>query len=224
MKKTLLSLLIHGLSFASFAQTSAVSGLVKTQQNEAVGFAAVSINQSKDSTLVKADVADEHGTFKIGGIPDGRYFVRVSAVGQQMYSSAVFDVAGRDVTLPTISMLAEAKQLNEVKVSGSKPLIEVKNDRMIFNVEASINATGSNALDLLQRSPGVQVDRDENILVRGKTGVRIYIDGRPSPLAGKDLASTLKSMNLQTSRLLRLSPIHPPNSTRQATWVSSISV
>jgi iron complex outermembrane receptor protein len=195
MKKTLLSLLIHGLSFAGFAQTSTISGVVKNQQNEPVGFAAVSINQSKDSTLVKADVADEHGTFKIGGIPDGKYFVRASAVGQQMYQSAMFDVAGRDVNLPAISMVPEAKQLNEVKVTGTKPLIEVRNDRMIFNVEASINATGSNALDLLQRSPGVQVDRDENILVRGKTGVRIYIDGRPSPLAGKDLASTLKSMN-----------------------------
>jgi iron complex outermembrane receptor protein len=195
MKKTLLSLLIHGLSFAGFAQTSTISGVVKNQQNEPVGFAAVSINQSKDSTLVKADVADEHGTFKIGGIPDGKYFVRASAVGQQMYHSTMFDVAGRDVNLPAISMVPEAKQLNEVKVTGTKPLIEVRNDRMIFNVEASINATGSNALDLLQRSPGVQVDRDENILVRGKTGVRIYIDGRPSPLAGKDLASTLKSMN-----------------------------
>jgi outer membrane receptor protein involved in Fe transport len=195
MKKTLLILLILGLSFAGFAQISTVSGIVKNQQNETVGFAAVSINQSRDSTLVKADVADEHGAFKIGGIPDGKYFVRVSAVGQQLYQSAAFDVAGADVTLPAISMVPEAKQLNEVKVTGTKPLIEVKNDRMVFNVEASINATGSNALDLLQRSPGVQVDRDENIVVRGKTGVRIYIDGRPSPLAGKDLASTLKSMN-----------------------------
>lgn len=195
MKRTLLSLLIHGLSFAGFAQTFTVSGLVKNQQNEAVGFAAVSINQSKDSTLVKADVADEQGSFKISGIPDGKYFVRISAVGLQMYHSAEFNVANQDVILPAISMSPEAKQLNEVKVTGTKPLIEVKNDRMVFNVEASINATGSNALDLLQRSPGVQVDRDENILVRGKTGARIYIDGRPSPLAGKDLASTLKSMN-----------------------------
>ena len=160
MKKTLLSLLIHGLSFAAFAQTFTVSGLVKNQQNETVGFAAVSINQSKDSTLVKADVADEKGAFKIGTVPDGKYFVRISAVGQQMYHSAVFEVAGQDVTLPVILMAPEAKQLNEVKVTGSKPLIEVNNDRMVFNVEASINATGSNALDLLQRSPGVQVDRD----------------------------------------------------------------
>ncbi|ACT91616.1 TonB-dependent receptor [Dyadobacter fermentans] len=195
MKKTLLCLLLHAISFTSFAQTYSVSGHVGNQQKEPVGFAAVSVNLAKDSTLVKADVADVQGEFRIAGIPDGKYFVRVTAVGQQLYQSPTFEVAGQDVSLAAILMQAEANQLNEVKVTGSKPLIEVKNDRMVFNVEASINATGSNALDLLQRSPGVQVDREENILVRGKTGVRIYIDGRPSPLAGKDLASTLKSMN-----------------------------
>jgi hypothetical protein len=56
MKKILLYLLFHGLSFASFAQTFTVNGLVRNQQNEPIGFAAISINQSKDSTLVKADV------------------------------------------------------------------------------------------------------------------------------------------------------------------------
>lgn len=195
MKKTLLYLLIHGFSLTGFAQTFTVSGIVRNHQNEAIGFAAISINQAKDSSLVKADVADEHGSFKIANIPDGKYFLRISAVGQQMYHSDAFQVAGHDVRIPEIRMAPETRQLNEVKVTGTKPLIEVKNDRMVFNVEASINATGSNALELLQRSPGVQVDRDENILVRGKTGVRIYIDGRPSPLSGKDLASTLKSMN-----------------------------
>lgn len=195
MKKSLLSLLICTLSLTAFAQTHTVSGLVQNAQREPIGFAAVSVNRSTDSTLVKADVADEQGTFKIPGIPNGKYFLRISAVGQQLHQSLAFEVAGSDVAVPAIAMVAESKQLNEVKVTGTKPLIEVKNDRMVFNVEASINATGSTALDLLQRSPGVQVDRDENILVRGKTGVRIYIDGRPSPLAGKDLASTLKSMN-----------------------------
>lgn len=195
MKKALLYLLFAGFPFVGFAQNYTISGLVHNQQNEPVGFAAISINQSKDSTLVKADVADEKGIFKIAGIPDGSYFLRISAVGQKLFQSAVFQVAGQDVSFPTFQMEPEAKQLGEVKITGTKPLIEVKNDRLVFNVEGSINATGSNGLELLQRSPGVQVDKDENILVKGKTGVRIYIDGRPSPMSGRDLASTLKSMN-----------------------------
>ena len=74
-------------------------------------------------------------------------------------------------------------------------MIEVKADKTIFNVEASINATGSNALELLQKSPGIQVDTNENISMKGKTGVRIYIDGKMTQLDTKDLAAYLKSIN-----------------------------
>ena len=130
MKKTLLYLLIHGLSLNSFAQTFTVDGLVRNQQNEAIGFAAISVNQAKDSTLVKADVADEHGSFRIAGIPEGKYFLRISAVGQQMFHSDAFQVTDRDVSIHDIRMAPETRQLNEVKVTGTKPLIEVKNDRV----------------------------------------------------------------------------------------------
>ncbi|MCE7060047.1 TonB-dependent receptor [Dyadobacter sp. CY343] len=195
MKKILSITLLLLNATCAFSQSFHVGGSVKNQQDEPIPFAAVSINQSKDSSLVKADVADENGVFKIAGIPQGTYFLKISAVGVKTFQSPEFGVVDSDVTLSTYKLTSDTKQLNEVKVTAAKPLIEVKNDRLVFNVEASINSTGSNALELLQKSPGVQVDKDENILVKGKTGVRIYIDGRPSPMSGKDLASTLKSMN-----------------------------
>ena len=195
MKKILSITLLLLSATCAFSQSFHVGGSVKNQQDEPIPFAAVSINQSKDSSLVKADVADENGVFKIADIPQGTYFLKISAVGVKTFQSPEFGVVDSDVTLSTYKLTSDTKQLNEVKVTAAKPLIEVKNDRLVFNVEASINSTGSNALELLQKSPGVQVDKDENILVKGKTGVRIYIDGRPSPMSGKDLASTLKSMN-----------------------------
>ena len=74
-------------------------------------------------------------------------------------------------------------------------MIEVRADKTVFNVEASINATGSNALELLQKSPGIQVDNNENISMKGKSGVRGYVDGRMMQLDTKDLAAYLKSIN-----------------------------
>jgi iron complex outermembrane receptor protein len=195
MKKILSITLLLLNAACAFSQTFNVGGSVINQQDQPLSFAAVSVNQSKDSTLVKADIADENGAFKIAGIPQGTYFLKISAVGIKTFQSPEFGVVDSDVTLSPFKLVSDTKQLNEVKVTAAKPLIEVKSDRLIFNVESSINSTGSNALELLQKSPGVQVDRDENILVKGKTGVRIYIDGRPSPMSGKDLASTLKSMN-----------------------------
>lgn len=195
MKHLLPAVLILFASFYAHSQNFSVSGSIRSQQDEPVPFAAVSVNHSADSTLIKADVADDRGSFRISGIEPGKYFIRISSVGNKMFQSPAFSITDSDVSLPAFQLLAATQQLDEVKVTAAKPLIEVKNDRLVFNIEGSINATGSNALELLQKSPGVQVDKDENILVKGKTGVRIYIDGRPSPMSGKDLASTLKSMN-----------------------------
>jgi hypothetical protein len=74
-------------------------------------------------------------------------------------------------------------------------LLEVKADKMIVNVEGTINSVGSDALELLRKSPGVSVDKDDNLSLSGKNGVQVYIDGRPNPLSGQDLSSFLKSLN-----------------------------
>lgn len=94
----------------------------------------------------------------------------------------------------TQDSLPKADSLSTVTVIGRKPLVEVKPDKLVFNVENSINAIGGNGLEVLRKATGVVVDKDENILLSGKSGIRIYIDGRPSPLAGTDLTDYLKSL------------------------------
>ncbi len=78
---------------------------------------------------------------------------------------------------------------------AKKPLIEQKIDRTIVNVEASVTNVGSSALEVLEKSPGVTVDKDGNISLKGKSGVQVYIDGRPAYLSGADLANMLRSMS-----------------------------
>ncbi|MFD1817225.1 TonB-dependent receptor domain-containing protein [Pseudarcicella hirudinis] len=195
MKNLLLVILFTSMTGYVSAQTFTLKGLIKNQMNEGVPFATIAVLRTIDSTLLKADIAAENGGFKLAGIPKGKYYLRITAVGYKTFKSPVVEIIDNDIEFEAFTLQSTDQQLAEVKVVASKPLIEVKQDKIIFNVESSINATGSNALELLQKSPGVQVDKDENILVKGKTGVRIYIDGRPSPMSGKDLASTLKSMN-----------------------------
>ncbi|MFM9577824.1 hypothetical protein, partial [Streptomyces turgidiscabies] len=82
----------------------------------------------------------------------------------------------------------------DVTVVSKKPMIEVKADKIVFNVENSITATGSNVLELLQKSPGIQVDNNDNISMKGKTGTKIYIDGKLVQLDSKNLADFLKTL------------------------------
>ena len=93
-------------------------------------------------------------------------------------------------------------------------MVEVKADRTILNVEGTINATGNDALELLRKSPGVTIDKDDNISLSGKNGVQVYIDGKPTPLTGTDLANYLKS--LQSSQIESIELITNPSAKYEA--------
>ena len=101
-----------------------------------------------------------------------------------------------------------------VTVTSEKPMIEVRADKMIVNVEGTMNAVGNDALELLRKSPGVTVDKDDNISLAGKNGVQVYIDGKPSPLTGTDLTSYLKSM--QSAQIESIEIITNPSAKYEA--------
>jgi iron complex outermembrane recepter protein len=99
------------------------------------------------------------------------------------------------VQVPAISLVPASKDLAAVTVASKRPLIEQKIDRTIVNVEASITNIGTSALEVLEKAPGVTVDRDGNISLKGKEGVLVMVDGRPTQLSGADLANLLRNMN-----------------------------
>ncbi len=184
----LLGLFILSVSFLN-AQT--ISGTVKDDQDKALAGATVSLLKTTDSAIVKLTAVDRDGKFFFLA-ENGNYLVSVSNVGYETVYSAPFDVAG-DVTVPSFVLQKAATNLQGVTVTAQKPIIEVKADKTILNVEGTINAVGNDALELLRKAPGVMIDKDDNISLAGKNGVAIYIDGKPSPLSGSDLANFLKS-------------------------------
>ena len=185
------------ISMGSMAQgPGKVGGLVTNPKNTALESVTVSLLHAKDSSLAKASVTDATGKFEIPVYRAGDYLLSYGLLGYEKKYSKVFTVKeGESVTVNTESLAIAAVKLQGVTVNSKKPMIEVKADKTVFNVEASINATGSNALELLQKSPGIQVDNNDNISMKGKTGVKVYVDGKMMQLDTKDLAAYLKSIN-----------------------------
>lgn len=181
---------------ASVLQAQKITGNVKDEQGKGLDKTTVSLLNAKDSSVAKLAVTADNGKFSITPDKPGSYLLGTSHVGYNNYYSKVFEVSGGgDLNLGDISMQKAGSSLAGVTVTSKKPMVEVKADKTILNVEGTINATGNDALELLRKSPGVLVDKDDNISLAGKNGVRIYIDGKPSPLAGADLANYLKSLN-----------------------------
>lgn len=199
MRKILVLLTALSLTIISQAQlkNGKVSGTVIDGNTKTIEAATITLLRATDSSVAKISVADKTGHYAFEGVAEGRYMVSITAVGHNKGFSETFEIspANNAIVLKTIELVPAVKSIGGVTVTAKKPLIEQKLDRTIVNVESSITAVGGSALEVLEKSPGVTVDKDGNISLKGKQGVVIMIDGRPSYLGGADLASLLRSMS-----------------------------
>ncbi len=203
MKKQLqlLFLLVLFYSATAFSQSdithNIISGRVQDSKGKALAGTTVELLRAKDSLLIKAGITNNDGYFEINTKANLPFILSYDLIGFEKKYSPVFTLTeNKDFKAATVSLVLSPKKLEDVTVTSvHKPLIEVKADKLVFNVENSINSTGSDALELLQKSPGVQVDNNDNISMKGKSGVKIYVDGKKLELDTKDIASYLRSIN-----------------------------
>ncbi len=183
--------------FTTLAQQgNKIIGSVVDNANKPLQSVTISLLNASDSSLVKMSLSNAEGKFEITTNHTGKLLVSYFQVGFKNTYSEVFIINKEDIfTVKPMVLKAADNQLQGVTVTSKKPMIEVRADKTIFNVEASINATGSNAYELLQKSPGVTIDNNDNISMKGKTGVKVYVDGKIMQLDTKDLSAYLKSIN-----------------------------
>ena len=203
-----------------FAQNSLRFQLKDSNQQD-LPFASAFLKKLPDSTLYKGFLTDENGLGKINKIPAGNYFLLIQSTGlvpQKVSLPTLTDESNIDLGVITLASLS--RELAEVEVRATKPFIEKKLDKTIVNVENSAMAAGNTTMELLERSPGVIVDKDGNISLRGKSGASIMIDGKLSYLSGNDLANYLR--NLPADQISTLEIMTNPSSRYDAAGTGGI--
>jgi len=183
------------LTFAQ-AQTppSRIYGRVLDADGKNIEFATAAL--LKDSVLVKTTFTEKDGLFSFDKLGYGKYLIKVSVVGSPIYQTDTLVLTANSavINLADIKIKAGATNLKEVNVSGQKAFVERKIDRTVVNVDALISNAGITAMDVLSKSPGVNVDQNGVISLKGKSGVAIFIDDKPTYLSGADLDNYLRSL------------------------------
>jgi outer membrane receptor protein involved in Fe transport len=181
---------------ATFAQKiNKLSGKVVDEKGQALPFAIVRVLNSPDTTIVKSGSTNVDGEFIFDQLKDGNYRLAISMMGYKTKKTAAFALTA-DLKMTSIIIEGDAKQLKEVSVQGRKPYIEHQIDKTVLNVENSIVSSGSTALEVLEKAPGVQVDRQsEQIKLNNKSGVTVMIDGKTNFLSGADITTLLSNMS-----------------------------
>ena len=175
------------------SKTNDIRGLLTDQQKRPVEYANVVLLNAVDSSLVKVSLTDEAGKFSFEGIMQGKYVLLIEQIGYKKYTLPL-TMSNVVIEIPEIRLEGSTVKLNEATIIAQKPLIEHRIDRTVINVENSLINTGSTLLEILKRSPGVTVDNDGNISLKGKQGVLVMIDGKQTYLTASDLSNMLKSM------------------------------
>ena len=190
---------------------SSIRGSVSDGTGQPLAGTSMLLYKSTDSTLVKGSVTTKEGTFHFDNLSSDRYYILASFSGFKDAYSGDFNVNGYDnITLPKLKISQKITGLEAVRVTVKKPMFEQKIDRMVINVANSITNTGSTALEVLMRSPGVTVNQQNNTLsMNGKDGVVMILNGkvnRMPPEAMLQMLAGMSSSNIEKIELITTPP------------------
>ncbi len=176
-------------------QTNDAPDFVLTVLNERSEPANVAtVELLKDNKLVKAAITDTKGIARFEKIAGGVYTFSVSHNGYQSQTTSAYYFPSA-VNTDTLILKTLSSTLQEVSVTARKPFIQHKQGKVILNVDAAITNVGSTVLEVLEKSPGVTVDRNGGIALQGKAGVLVLIDDKQTYLSGAELNNLLSSMS-----------------------------
>lgn len=159
-----------------------------------------------DSALVKADISNAMGICEFEAIAPGIYYIRAELLGYKLAGNAAIAIPETSTVgfEAALVMEHEANTLAGVQVQSRKVLVEKKSDRVVLNVENSIVGSGNSALDLIKLAPGVRIDKSDNVLVNGKKGVFLLIDGKQTYFTEDQLSNFLKNTPSETIAQIEL--------------------
>ena len=191
-----------------------ISAVVFNEKETPLAFANVLLLKASDTSLVKGAITENDGLFRIDDVNDGTYLLKISLIGFQTYRSAVFEVKNKKPIkeLGKMVIKEDVALLETVDVVAKKPLFEQKIDRMLINVENSITAAGATALEILERSPGVVVNRQNNtVAMTGKEGVIVMMNGKINRMPISAVVQLLAGMPSNNIKRIELITTPPAN-------------
>lgn len=175
-------------------QKNQIGGKITGTDRLPIPYATVVLRKASEPGILKTISTDNLGNYKFSLPENGAYLLDISAIGTQKKTVSITVTNQDDTLLEDIILSDQAGNLKEVTVVGKKAFIEQKLDKTVVNVGSLISNNGANALEVLEKSPGVVIDGNGNISFKGKPGVTIFMDGKPTYLSGSNLANYLKSI------------------------------
>ena len=193
MKKLLLSFVIALIATSSvFAQSNVSGKIIDESNNQGVPFVNVGLFRVVDSAFVSGAASDDKGVFKLQAVPNGEMLLKISAIGYELFEKPVTVKGNTD--LGTMKLTAGTTRLDEVVVTEKRPMFLVEGEKTMYNVAEDPSIQTGTLSDALQNAPGVEVDVEGNITLRGTSSVEVWINDKPSHLSAENLKTYIQQL------------------------------
>ena len=188
--------------------TFTVMGVLRdAKTGEFMPYVNLAVLDSVDNEFVKGGISNMEGVFEINGVPQGAFVLRVSAIGYENYLHP-FHVTN-NTNLGTLRINPGVTALGEVTVAAERPLYAMEGEKLIYNVSEDPSIQTGTTEDALQNAPGVEVDVEGNITLRGVSSVEIWVNDKPSKLTEENLKTYLQT--LPANAIARIETITNPS-------------
>ena len=192
MKKTLLILSLLFLNIQLFSQNNVSGILVDSLNNERLPYVNVGMMRAVDSVFVAGTSSNEEGYFKLEHIPDGKYVFFVSSIGYESIKKTLN--VDTNLDMGVVKMKSGSTRLDDIVIVEKRPLFSNEGEKTLYNVSEDPSVQTGTVSDALQNAPGVEVDVEGNVTLRGVSSVDIWINGQPSNLNAENLKTYLQQM------------------------------
>ena len=193
MKKLILSFLVMmALSPMVIAQSTITGKIIDDATNQGVPFVNVGLFRQADSIFVSGTASDEKGAFTLQMVPKGEMLLKISAIGYELFEMPVTVKGNQD--LGTLKLTAGTTRLDEVVVTEKRPLFAVEGEKTMYNVAEDPSIQTGTLSDALQNAPGVSVDVEGNISLRGTSSVEVWINDKPSHMSDENLKTYIQQL------------------------------
>ena len=195
MKRFIIFFLLCLCAYTGWAQGIVKGKILDRQKSEPLGFVNIKVTEQGSDKFVGGGITDAGGNFNVTGLKDGKYTLTLTFMGYKDVTRQ-FEItpAKREVQFKLLYMAEDAKQLNEVTVTGQRATMKLEVDRKSFDVGQLISNAGQSASDVLDNVPSIEVDNDGNVSLRGNSSVEVWINGKASGLTSDNRAQILQQL------------------------------
>ena len=191
-KLVFLSLIIIAFSSTAFAQNKITGTIVEEANGKGIPFVNVGLFRQADSVFVSGAASDDKGKFELQAVPNGDYRLQVSAIGFESFEQDLSVKGNQD--LGQLKLKEGSTKLNEVTIIEKRPLFAVEGEKTMYNVAEDPSIQTGTLSDALQNAPGVEVDVEGNISLRGTSSVEVWINDKPSHMTAENLKTYIQTL------------------------------